>query len=150
MLRRKFGGCLLSLGMLVTVSISPLQAQTTQPSPPSREVQAVAKPSRDWYPFRGEVAAVDKGGARLHLKRKQGTRPVRVETSSEVLRDGKPVPLGDIKVGEYMHGKMKRAGGEEVVHAAVLDPEPPARQGSTRARRAPAAGRPARDSNPSP
>ena len=91
--------------------------------------ESAARQTRDWYPFRGEVATVDPAGGTLGLKKQSGERVVRIIPTSELMRDGRTIQLADVKIGEYIHGKLhKQEAGQEVVVSAALDPEPPAKK----------------------
>ena len=84
------------------------------------------KPKRDWYPFYGTVASVDKVANTLALKKKEGVRVIKLDAKSELEINGKPATLGGVKVGDYAHGTLHKDGtGNEVVLAAKFDKVPP-------------------------
>lgn len=88
------------------------------------EEKAPAK--RDWYPFFGMVASVDKQANTVTLKKKDGTRVLKVDAKSEIEVGGKPANLAAVKAGDYAHGKLhKNAGGDEVITSAKFDKEAP-------------------------
>ena len=122
---------LVTIAFLATVSIVSTQAAETGAS-----VTTATKPAsestrlpRDWYPFRGEVVSVDAVQRTLSLHRKQGVRVVRLEEASALTRAGETIAAGDIRIGEYAHGKLRKndQGMEEIV-AAAFEPEPPVRE----------------------
>ena len=81
-----------------------------------------ATPKRDWYPFHGDVASVNKTANTISLKKQEGERVLKLDAKSELTRGGKKVTLADVKAGDYAHGKLhKNAKGEEVVTAAGFD-----------------------------
>ncbi len=89
-----------------------------KPKAPAEE----AAPKRDWYPFHGDVASVNKTANSISLKKQEGERVLRLDAKSELTRGGKKVTLADVKAGDYAHGKLhKNAKGEEVITAAGFD-----------------------------
>lgn len=81
-----------------------------------------AAPKRDWYPFHGDVASVNKTANTISLKKQEGERVLKLDTKSDLTRGGKRVTLADVKSGDYAHGKLhKNAKGEEVITAAGFD-----------------------------
>lgn len=100
------------------------------PAPATEKARSPGKPKakRDWYPFRGEVAAVDRKAMTVALKKQEGERLLQVDSKTTFTRAGKPITLGDIKVGEYAHGKLhKNAKGQEVITDSAFDPSAPKR-----------------------
>lgn len=136
----------LGLGLLAAMpgGIQGVQAQPAAPVEARPRVERAAKLPRDWYPFRGEVAAVDVPGGKVHLKRKGGARPMGVEPATSLVRDGKAIRLDEIRIGEYLRGKVRKGeGGAEILREATVDAEPPAGRAGTAGLRRGAA--PARD-----
>ncbi len=122
---------LVTIAFLATVSVVSAQAADTGTSvaTASKPTAETTRPSRDWYPFRGEVVSVDAVQRTVSLHRKQGVRVVRLEAASTLTRAGEAIAAGDIRIGEYAHGKLRKndQGMEEIV-AAAFEPEPPARE----------------------
>jgi len=84
------------------------------------------KAKRDWYPFGGIVASVDKQANTISLKKKQGERVLKLDSKSTLQVDGKPATIGNVKVGDYAHGKLhKDSAGKEVITDAKFDKEKP-------------------------
>ncbi|HOX56214.1 MAG TPA: hypothetical protein P5205_04380 [Candidatus Paceibacterota bacterium] len=84
------------------------------------------KAKRDWYPFWGFVASVDKQANTISLKKKQGERVLKLDSESTLEINGKPATLGSVKVGDYAHGKLhKNSAGQEVITDAKFDKEKP-------------------------
>ena len=84
------------------------------------------KAKRDWYPFGGIVASVDKQANTISLKKKQGERVLRLDSKSTLEINGKPATIGSVKVGDYAHGKLhKDSAGKEVITDAKFDKEKP-------------------------
>lgn len=85
-----------------------------------------APAKRDWYPFGGTVASVDKKANTISLKKKEGERVLKLDAKSELEINGKPGVLGGVKPGDYAHGKLHKDGaGHEVILAAKFDKEKP-------------------------
>jgi hypothetical protein len=85
-----------------------------------------AKAKRDWYPFYGTVAAVDKQANTISLKKKEGERVLKLDAKSTLEISGKPVSIGSVKIGDYAHGKLhKNSDGNEVITDAKFDKERP-------------------------
>ncbi len=84
------------------------------------------KAKKDWYPFWGEVSAINKTAMTVSLKKQEGTRVIHLDSKSELARLGKSAALGDVKPGDYAHGKLhKNKAGQEVITAAKFDLERP-------------------------
>ena len=135
--------CLASVSLamaswLVAVAGATLQAEAAEPGlgntanasaapNTSASTESAPRTMRDWYPFRGEVSSVDTTRGELRLKRQSGERVLQVAGKAELTRAGKVIPLGEVKVGEYARGKVrKEKQGTESLVAAAFDPEPPA------------------------
>ncbi len=87
-----------------------------------------AKAKRDWYPFGGIVASVDKQARTISLKKKEGERVLKLDSKSTLEINGKPAELGSVKVGNYAHGKLKKdSANNEVIMDAKFDKEAPAK-----------------------
>jgi len=85
-----------------------------------------AKVKRDWYPFSGVVASVNKQAYTITLQKKEGERVIKFDSKSKLEIDGKPAVLADVKVGSYAHGTLhKDSAGNEVITSAKFDKEPP-------------------------
>ena len=92
----------------------------------TKEATETSKAKRDWYPFYGTVASIDKQANTISLKKKEGERVLKLDAKSELEIDGKPAVLGSVKVGNYAHGKLhKDSAGNEVITAAKFDKEAP-------------------------
>jgi hypothetical protein len=95
---------------------------TTKTKAPTEKEKA----KRDWYPFYGTVASIDKQANTISLKKKAGERVLKLDAKSEIEVDGKSATIGSVKVGSYAHGKLhKDSAGKEVITAAKFDREPP-------------------------
>ena len=98
----------------------------------TKDAAETAKPKRDWYPFYGTVAAVDTKAKTVSLKKKEGERVLQTDAKTTLEQNGKTATLADIKVGNYLHGKLhKNATGEEVVTDAKIELEAPAKNKET-------------------
>jgi hypothetical protein len=92
----------------------------------TKETSEQAKPKRDWYPFGGTVASVDKQANTISLKKKEGERVLKVDSKSTLAVEGKPGTIGSVKVGYYAHGKLHTdSAGKEVITDAKFDKEKP-------------------------
>jgi hypothetical protein len=81
---------------------------------------------RDWYPFAGIVASVNKQANTISLKKKEGVRVLKLDAKSTLEINGKPAVIGSVKVGDYAHGKLhKDTAGNEVITNARFDKEAP-------------------------
>ncbi|MBI1840929.1 MAG: hypothetical protein HYR88_08785 [Verrucomicrobia bacterium] len=120
---------ILSIAAALAIAAVPTtHAAVVQPKPEDAagEKAETAKPKRDWYPFYGTVASVDRQAKTVSLKKKEGERVLKLDAKSEIQVNGKPGGLGDVKVGDYAHGKVRKdAGGKEVLVAAKFDKEGP-------------------------
>ena len=84
------------------------------------------KAKRDWYPFGGIVASIDKQANTISLKKKEGERVLKLDSKSTLEVNGKPATIGSVKVGDYAHGKLhKDSAGKEVITDAKFDKEKP-------------------------
>lgn len=92
----------------------------------TKEATEKSKPKRDWYPFYGTVASIDKQANTISLKKKEGERVLKLDAKSELEVLGKPGTLSSVKAGYYAHGKLhKDSAGKEVITAAKFDKEAP-------------------------
>lgn len=92
----------------------------------AKDTTEKGKTKRDWYPFGGIVASVDKQAKTVSLKKKEGERVLKLDAKSTLEINGKPAVLGSVKVGDYAHGTLvKDSAGNEVIEAAKFDKEPP-------------------------
>ena len=90
------------------------------------EVKKTTKAKRDWYPYHGEVASVNKASMTIALKKIEGERVIHMDSKSELMREGKPATLIDVKPGDYVSGKMhKNKAGEEVITSAKFRKDAP-------------------------
>lgn len=93
-----------------------------------RESTTKSKPKRDWYPFGGIVVSVDKKSNTISLKKKEGERVLRLDSKSTLEINGKAAVIGNIKVGDYAHGKLhKDDARNEVITNAKFEKEKPSR-----------------------
>lgn len=146
----------LVLGTLVVgLQTLPSRAADAPPSPPApaskkvaKEVAkegkkgtAEAKPKREWYPFHGFVEGVNATAGTIQLKKEEGQRIVHLDGKSVLTRFGKPASVGDIKPGDYVHGKLhKNTRDEEVITDAKFDQE--ARKKPVKTKKAPEVKKP--------
>ena len=94
----------------------------------AKEASEQSKSKRDWYPFGGIVASVDKQANTISLKKKEGERVLKVNSKSTLEISGKPASIGSVKVGDYAHGKLhKDSAGNEVITDAKFDKERPSK-----------------------
>ncbi|HEY5914638.1 MAG TPA: hypothetical protein VJA21_28955 [Verrucomicrobiae bacterium] len=95
----------------------------------TKEAAEKAKSKRDWYPFGGIVASVDKQAKTISLKKKEGERVLKLDSKSTLEINGKPAVIGSVKVGDYAHGKLhKDSAGNEVITDAKFDKEQPSKE----------------------
>ena len=119
-------GCFLSGSFLVSAQ-APAAAPDRAPAPAADTAKkAAVKKKRDWYPFVGQVVAVNTTAKTVILKKAEGERVLRLDGSSTLSSRGKVATLADIKVGDYAHGKLHKNGrDEEVITDAKFDLEAP-------------------------
>lgn len=105
---------------------APVKKAETPSAAPTDATTKAKKAKKDWYPFWGEVSAINKSAMTVSLKKQEGTRVIHLDSKSELARLGKPATLGDVKPGDYAHDKLhKNKAGEEVITAAKFDLERP-------------------------
>ncbi len=126
---------LLCLGLLTGSLLSISTANAADPKPkadaPKEASGEKPKAKRDWYPFYGTVASVDKQAHTVSLKKKEGVRTLKTDAKSTIEIEGKPGSLADIKAGSYAHGTLhKDSSGAEVILSAKFDKEAPAKAGA--------------------
>lgn len=98
----------------------------------AKEAKEKGKTKRDWYPFGGIVASVDKQANTISLKKKEGERVLKLDSKSTLEINGKAATLGSVKVGDYAHGKLhKDSAGNEVITDAKFDKEAPKKEKHT-------------------
>jgi hypothetical protein len=91
-----------------------------------KEAPAKTTAKRDWYPFNGFVASVNKQANTISLKKKEGERVLKLDSKTTLEINGKHAAIGNVKVGDYAHGKLhKNSAGDEVIMDAKFDKEPP-------------------------
>jgi hypothetical protein len=126
--------CLLVISLLAGLqSTVPFSLAADATAKPTNKVPAKAeaaaqktKAKRDWYPFSGVVASVNKQAYTISLQKKEGERVLRFDSKSKLEIEGKPAVLADVKVGSYAHGTLhKDSAGNEVITSAKFDKEPP-------------------------
>jgi hypothetical protein len=87
------------------------------------------KAKREWYPFSGTVASVNKQANTISLKKKEGERVLKLDGKSTLEIEGKSATISSVRVGEYAHGKLhKDSAGNEVIMSAKFDKEAPKKQ----------------------
>jgi len=92
----------------------------------TKEAAEKGKSKRDWYPFYGTVASIDKQANTISLKKAEGERALKLDSQSTLEINGKPAVIGSVKVGNYAHGKLhKDSAGNEVIADAKFDKEKP-------------------------
>lgn len=95
----------------------------------TRESTETLRPKRDWYPFHGIVASIDKQANTISLKKNEGERVLKLDAKSELEINGKPVAISNVKVGDYAHGKLhKNSAGQEVITSAKFEKEAPVKE----------------------
>lgn len=110
-------------------SASSLYAADSTVKAQDKQATEKSKSKRDWYPFGGIVAAVDKQANTISLKKKEGERVLKLDSKSTLEINGKPAVLGSVKVGDYAHGKLhKDSAGKEVITDAKFDKEAPSKE----------------------
>ena len=100
----------------------PKAAKADKPAktkPAAKETAKEGKP----YPFRGTIASVDKKAMTFTLEGKEKTRVIGMGSQSVLEKDGKPATLGQLAVGDYVHGRVEKHGEEEVVLKASVGPK---------------------------
>ena len=120
---------LLGVALASVPSLHAADSKATAEDKAAGETKATkekGKAKRDWYPFGGIVASVDKQANTISLKKKQGERVLKLDSKSTLQVDGKPATIGNVKVGDYAHGKLhKDSAGKEVITDAKFDKEKP-------------------------
>ena len=130
-MKRALKYLLVSTLLGVALAIAPsLQAATSKVTAEDKAAgttkQATEKTKRDWYPFYGTVASIDKQANTISLKKKEGERVLKLDAKSELIIDDKPATLSSVKVGNYAHGTLhKNSAGNEVIKADKFDKEAP-------------------------
>lgn len=76
------------------------------------------------YPFHGTISSIDKKAMTVSLEGKEHTRVVHLNAESHLEKGGKPATLGDLAVGDYLHGRVEKKGGAEFVVKATAGPKP--------------------------
>lgn len=76
------------------------------------------------YPFHGTVASVDKKAMSISLEGKEHQRILTINADSHLDKGGKPATLTDIVAGDYLHGRVEKKNGHEVVVKATAGPKP--------------------------
>ena len=132
-LTRLWVPCLLAAALAGGMSLYAADAGSKTNNPAAGKTKETAekgKAKRDWYPFGGIVASVDKQAYTISLKKKDGERVLKVDSKSTLEINGKPATLGNVKVGDYAHGKLhKDSAGNEVITDAKFDKERPNKKG---------------------
>lgn len=117
---------LLAVALVGGTAVNAADTKTKSADASKAAVAQKPKAKRNWYPFYGTVAAVDKQAKTISLKKKQGERVLKLDSKSELLVNDNPATLADVKVGSYAHGKLhKNASGAEVITSAKFDKEAP-------------------------
>jgi hypothetical protein len=107
-------------------SASSLFAADSTAKAQDKQATEKGKTKRDWYPFYGIVASVDKQANTISLKKKEGERVLKLDSKSTLEINGKSAVLSSVKVGDYAHGKLhKDSAGKEVITDAKFDKEAP-------------------------
>ena len=126
---------LLGVALASVPSLHAADSKATAEDKAAGETKATkekGKAKRDWYPFGGIVASVDKQANTISLKKKQGERVLKLDSKSTLHVDGKPATIGNVKVGDYAHGKLhKDSAGKEVITDAKFDKEKPKKDKET-------------------
>jgi hypothetical protein len=127
-----FVSSLLAVALATVPSLSAADSKSKAEDSAAEQSKPAAeqgKAKRNWYPFGGTVASVNKQANTISLKKKEGERVLKLDAKSELEIDGKPATVGSIKVGSYAHGKLhKDKAGNEVVMAAKFDKDAPKKQ----------------------
>ena len=125
-----FVSCLLAAAVASGSSLYAAESKPKAPDKPASSPKAAAETTakREWYPFGGIVASVDKQADTISLKKKEGERVLKLDAKSELEINGKSAVLGSVKTGDYAHGTLhKDKDGKEVITAAKFDKEAPSR-----------------------
>jgi hypothetical protein len=131
-IRRLLAAALLGAAL---AACSPLNAADAKAKPAGtgNATTEKGKAKRDWYPFYGTVASVDQQGNSVSLKKKAGTRVIRLDAKSQLEISGKAAALGSVQAGAYAHGKLRKDdAGNEVIVSAKFDKERPKKAGETK------------------
>jgi hypothetical protein len=107
--------------ILVGGSITHAQTTTSTETP---------KPKRDWYPVGGIVVGVDTSEKTISLKKKEGARVLHTDSQSSLEMDGKPITIGSIQNGYYLHGTLHKEGAEEFILKAKIELKAPVKKGT--------------------
>ena len=126
-LKRLFVSCLLAAALAGGFSVYAAGTNSTATATNAGNAGSTTeagKTKRDWYPFGGIVASVDRQANTIGLKKKKGERVLGLDSKSQLEINGKPATLGSVKVGDYAHGKLhKDSSGKEVITSAKFDKE---------------------------
>ena len=90
-----------------------------------------AKKKRAFFPFRGQIKAVDaeKGSLSLNSTKGKPDRVFVIAKEAKLTLDGKAAKLADIKAGMYVGGRAKRAEGKpDEAHTVNVKTKKPERK----------------------
>ena len=90
-----------------------------------------AKKKRAFFPFRGQIKAVDaeKGSFSLNSAKGKPDRVFVIAKEAKLTLDGKAAKLADIKAGMYVGGRAKRAEGKpDEAHTVNVKTKKPERK----------------------
>lgn len=124
---KRFAKYLLAAALLTGgPTIAPSGYAAEAPTKPAAKTTARQAAKRDWYPFSGIVASVDKQANTIALRKKEGARVLMLDTRTTLEVEGRPATLANVKPGSYAHGKLhKDKAGKEVITSAKFDKERP-------------------------
>jgi hypothetical protein len=113
---------------LADVTKGEFKAAPRGDQPPALDQSRPEQPKkRKNYPFRGEVYVADQEAKLLLLKGKSKNRPIKVTAETKILREGRPVTLKDVIIGETVSGSVVRGsdGVEQAItiHCKGIDPK---------------------------
>ena len=127
-MKHGFRSSLLQLSLGVALAALAAATPAAWSAEKAKAPAAEGAPKRDWYPFHGDVASVNKAANTISLKKQEGERVLRLDAKSELTRSGRKITAADVRPGDYAHGKLhKNAQGQEVILAAAFDAAPPAK-----------------------
>ncbi len=117
-----------ALALVTTPMLHAVDAKTAPAPAPAPET---VKPKRESYPFKGIVASVNNSAKSIALKKKEGERVLKIDSTTKITVDGKPATLADVKPELYAHGSLHKENGEEYILSAKFDKEAPAKKEKT-------------------
>jgi len=103
----------LSCLLLAGIPLVALAEDSSTTNAPSARAAAA---TRNRIPFQATVAHVDTNAMTFSIGGTNGTRVVRLDGESRMLKAGKPAVLSDVTAGDFARGLLKKNDrGEEIL-----------------------------------